>query len=224
MKENKFKKLIDFIGLNYKKELLKTALIFAACLMVGITLTIILKNMFFSAIFLIIAVFSLYIQYFFYSSKKENILKERDEEFVTIINYFQTFVTNKNNVYNSFKKTLEYCSEWMRNELGIFLRNIDDDKSVKPYIDFSENFRIKIAKNIMLSIYQMVDEGEDERHLIQFESLFEQLSNKFIEEEKTNKSKSLSSITIFPLIGSVLITIILSISIIGIVEDIVNVL
>lgn len=222
MKDNKLKKLIDFIGLDYKKELLKLSLFFSIPLLIGVLGFLFLKEITFLFIAIILGVIADYVLFSSYQNKRDEIYRNRDDEFINIINYFQTFISNGNSVYKAFSKLLEYSSSWMHEKIEKFLLDIDMDKSVKPFVDFSANFKINVAKNIMLSIYQMIDEGEDEVHLKQFENLFTQVSIKHQDEIKEKKAKSLGNMAIFPMVGAAFITILLSISIISIVGELIN--
>lgn len=224
MRENRLKKLIEFIGLDYKKEMLKLLFVSLAFSSAGIVAFIFLKEIIFIPIAVLLAGIFCYLIINSYSNKKAKILHDRDDEFISVINYFQTFVLNKNNVYQSFKKLLDYSSYWMKERIEKFLEDIDIDKSVKPFIDFSNNFQMGIVKNIMLSIYQMVDEGEDQKHLIQFETLFLQLNRQHSEEIRDKKTKSLTALSAFPMVGAMMITLLLSFSIIAVVGEMINVL
>lgn len=224
MKNNSIRSLIEFIGLDFKKEIIKITCAALIPLLLGGVGYYFLKEIMLLPISLVISLIAIYVFISLYKSKKTSILKQRDEEFINLINYFQSFVTNKNNVYQSFKKLVDYSSSWMKAKLERFLNDIDQDKSVKPYIDFANNFQINIAKNIMLSIYQMVDEGEDNKHLYQFVTLFSQLSEKHLDEQKEAKKKSLSVLSAFPMVGAMMITLLLTFSIISVVGEMVNVL
>ena len=76
----------------------------------------------------------------------------------------------------------------------------------------------------MLSIYQMVDQGQNSLQLSQFTVLFQSITNNYNAEMKVKKQKSLSQMTAFPLLGAGAIVMVLSFSIISVVGDMVNVL
>lgn len=224
MRNNKLRTLIEFLGLDYKKEILKYIGLFFFGIVIGLGIFFLTKQFVFLLVGLGISLVLDYLLLNSHLSKKEQINKERDEEFINVINYFQTFITNRNNVYQSFLKLMEYSSEWMQEKIQRLLNDIDIDKSVKPFVDFADNFSFSIAKNIMLSIYQMIDEGEDNLHLSQFETLFNQLNQSHQEELKDRKRKSLQTMTTFPMVGAAIITVILSIYIIAIMGEMINVI
>ena len=159
-----------------------------------------------------------------YNTKKRALVKDHSYEFIYIISFFRIFVTNKKNVYQSFKKLFDYSSDWMKEKLDTFLHAIDSDKSVKPFTDFAAEFDLPIARNVLISIYQMVEQGEGSEQLNQFTILFEQMSRTNNEEKKEKKIHSYDFVLMFPLLGAGLVTLALTFGIIGSMEDMINVI
>ena len=220
---NFLQKNIEFIGLNYKKELIKIVLInivVVASLAMGF---ILLKMSIILIVGLLLILGVNYGIYFSYSSRKGQLIKERSDEFVHIVSYFRIFIKNKNNVYQSFNKLLAYSSEWMKDKIEIMLKAIDADKSIKPFTDFADRFDLPIARNVMISIYQMVEQGEVSAQLNQFTILFEQMSQTLNEERKERKAKSFDIISFLPIVGAAIITLALTFSMLSLVGDMVNV-
>ena len=112
----------------------------------------------------------------------------------------------------------------MKDKIENLLREIDDDKSVQPFINFANNFKQLSSHSLMLSIYQMVDQGEDSSQLKQFNVIFDELAKNRNREMMEEKEKSLANMSTFPLIGAGLITITLTISILSILGDLMNVI
>ena len=224
MKQNKLENTIRFIGLDYKKEMIKLFIINLVIILSGVLLYIFTKAIVYS-LFVLAALGG--VDYFLISSygeKKKTIINKRNEELLTLISYFETFINNNNNVYQAFSKLIDYSSLWMKERIQEFLLAIDNDKSVKPFIDFSSNFSMGSIKNVMLSIYQMIDQGENSQQILQFSFLFHEISKSRNEELKKKKERSLSSMTTFPLIGASALAVVLTLSIISIVGDIINVI
>ena len=221
---NPLKKDIEFIGLSYKKELTKIIVINAATI-VGLVVGFILTKI---AMILIIGLLVIigvnYFIYFTYSSRKSQLIKDRADEFVHIISYFRIFIRNKNNVYQSFTKLLSYSSDWMKDKIEIMLNAIDSDKSIKPFTDFADRFDLPIARNVMISIYQMIEQGEVSEQLNQFTILFEQMSQTLNDERKDRKFRSFDMVSFTPIVGAGLVTMALTFSLLSIVGDLANVI
>ena len=221
--KNNLKETIDFVGLSYKKELLKTILINTALLMGTILVYLFLDNL----IYAIMLFIGLCLLDFFlltrYSDKKQTILKNRENELVAIISYFEVYIQNNNNVYQSFAQLIPYCSDWMKEKIETMLSEIDIDKTVQPFINFANNFQQLSSHSLMLSIYQMIDQGENSEQLLQFNVIFDELSKNRNKEMVNQQDRALSNMSTFPLIGAGLITVTLTISILTILGDLIYV-
>ena len=224
MMKNNLKETIEFVGLSYTKEVLKIVLFNLVILASSILIYFLLNNLIF-AIFILISLVA--IDYFLlsrFSDKKKALLKSRENELIAIISYFEVYVQNKNNVYQSFNMLIPYCSPWMKDKIETFLKEIDEDKSVQPFVNFANNFHQLSTHSLMLSIYQMVDQGENTHQLKQFDVIFTELARNRNREMMEQKSNSLSNMSTFPLVGAGLITITLTMSILSILGDLINVI
>ena len=112
----------------------------------------------------------------------------------------------------------------MKERIETFLAAIDGDKSIKPFTDFAEKFDLPVARNVLISIYQMVEQGETVNQLNQFVILFEQMSRTLIEEKKDKKLRSFDVISFFPVLGAGLVTLSLTFSMLSLVGDMLNVI
>jgi len=224
MKKSKLQETIDFVGLSYKKEISKIILINVAFFLAIASIVIFLKNMIFTIFALLGLAFLDYFLLTRYNDKKQVILKQRENELVAVISYFEVYIQNNNNVYQSFAQLIPYCSPWMKDKIETLLAEIDIDKSIQPFINFANNFQQLSSHSLMLSIYQMVDQGENSNQFLQFNVIFDELARNRNKEQIEQKEKSLTNMSTFPLIGAGLITINLTISILSILGDLINVI
>lgn len=223
MMKNSLKETIEFVGLSYTKEMLKIIVLNLLVLGSVVLIYFLLNNVVLS-IFILIAL--IVIDYFLlsrFNDKKKALLKSRENELIAIISYFEVYVQNKNNVYQSFNMLIPYCSPWMKDKIEVLLKEIDEDKTVQPFVNFASNFHQLSTHSLMLSIYQMVDQGENTHQLKQFDVIFTELARNRNREMMEQKSNSLANMSTFPLIGAGLITITLTMSILSILGDLINV-
>ena len=221
--KNSLKQTIEFVGLSYKKEILKVVLINLFLIIGCLLMYFLLDNLLYSIMLFI----GLSLLDFFlltrYNDKKQTILKNRENELVAIISYFEVYIQNNNNVYQSFAQLVPYCSDWMKEKIETLLSEIDQDKTVQPFINFANNFQQLSSRSLMLSIYQMIDQGENSEQLIQFNVIFEELSRNRNRELISQQDRALSNMSTFPLVGAGLITVTLTISILTILGDLIYV-
>ena len=222
--KNSFKETIEFVGLSYKKELLKIV-IANAVFIIGILLLYFLFDYLIYAIVAVIGLLAVdYLLISRYKDKKNLMLKKREDELIAIISYFEIYLQNKNNVYQSFNLLIPFCSPWMKDKIETFLREIDKDKTVQPFINFANNFKQLAGHSLMLSIYQMVDQGETTDQLKQFNVIYDELARNRNKEMIEQKERSLVNMSTFPLAGAGLITVTLTISILSLLGDLINVI
>lgn len=222
--KNSFKETIEFVGLSYKKELLKIV-IANAVFIIGILLLYFLFDYLIYAIVAVIGLLAVdYLLISRYKDKKNLMLKKREDELIAIISYFEIYLQNKNNVYQSFNLLIPFCSPWMKDKIETFLREIDKDKTVQPFINFANNFKQLASHSLMLSIYQMVDQGETTDQLKQFNVIYDELARNRNKEMIEQKERSLVNMSTFPLAGAGLITVTLTISILSLLGDLINVI
>ena len=221
---NNLKKTIEYVGLSYKKEQIKIIIANVICLALFAAVMVFYRSPMMIVVGLLLVVGVNYYIFSSYSSKKQRLNKQRADEFVNVISYFRIFISNRNNVYQSFNKLIEYSSDWMKDKIEIFLRAIDSDKSIKPFTDLADRFDLPIARNVLVSIYQMVEQGETSEQLNQFTILFEQMSKTLNDERKDRKLRSFDLVSYFPIIGAGLVTIALTFSMLSLVGDMINVI
>ena len=224
MKKNKFKDTIEFVGLSYKKEIVIILAINVIFLLSAIAIYIFFKSIIYS-VFIIVALSMLdYFLFSRYNDKKKTILKNRENELVSIISYFDVYIRNNKNVYQSFNQLIPYCSNYMKEKIEDLLKEIDEDKSIQPFVNFAGNFQNLSMHSLMISIYQMVDQGESSEQLTHFNVIFDEISRNRQQEMIAQKDKALSGMSTFPLIGAGMITVALTISILTILGDLINVI
>ena len=191
--KNKIKEMIEFIGLSYQKEMLKIVLINAMMVIGALLLFIFFGNIIYSMFAVMALAVIDYILFSIYNDKKKTIIKNREDEFITLISYFDVYIRNNNNVYQSFVLLVPYCSNWMKEKIEDLLTEIDKDKSVQPFVNFANQFTSISIHSLMLSIYQMVDQGENSEQLTHFNLLFDEISKTRNREMIEQKQKSLSN-------------------------------
>lgn len=135
----------------------------------------------------------------------KNIKTEKlEQEFVHVFSYFKIFVQNGRPAYNALEDCIRYCSTDMANLFEELLLSIDKDKTVKPYLTFSEHFKSLEIRQVMISIFKMSDEGSSSQYAQQFESIFASLADEKRKAEVDKYSGRLDSMNFLPMADSAL--------------------
>ena len=176
--------------------------------------------------YIIIGVFFLLANYFFiasYSSRYKVMIEYHDEELISLFSYFQVFISNHIPVYTAFTNLIQYSSDWMKDKITCLLKEIDNDKTVQPFIKFSKHFQNLVFESLCISIYQMIDEGESIEKSNEFTFLFNEVNQSNTTRKKEKKKRSLDILASFPLFGSGIITVTLTLSIVSSIGGMINV-
>jgi len=180
------------------------------------------KNM---ALFAIvgIALFTYNFIFFYrYKSIEEKRNSENLKDFVELFNFFRIYIHNGFSVYSSLKEIKNFANPGLCEKLETLINEIDHDKTVTPYVRFAKGFKELIIEEMMISIYQMVDDGNNSNYLTQFELIFDKFSSLTHEKELINKEKRLSSTSYGPLVGSGVLIILITVGILTIIGGMVN--
>lgn len=220
----KIKGFLQSLNLNFKKEVCLYLFINLIFIGIAVTIYVLTNNLFFLSIIILIDVFCNVALIMRYSFIKDKILKSHEDEFIYFIQYLEIFLSNGYNVYSSFIAIKSFMSYWMQDRIDELTLAIDQDKTIAPYIAFSKNFKTPIVSNVMMNIFQMVNQGEDVKKLEQFDLLFIRFFENHQELETIKTKKSMDNLSIFPLIGAGIITIMLIVGVVIIMEDMINVL
>ena len=215
---------IAALGLSYTKEMTLLALIVISVAAFVVVSILVIKQLYIGLIGGAIGIVGVYMFLSRYSSLERKQQRDNVDQLISLLSYFEIFISNGHNVYTSFKMLLHYSDDYLHEAISSLLNQIDADKTVGPYINFASKFNDHIVESLMLSIYQMVDNGESEIELSEFDVLFSHIKEKHKDEMIDRKKKGLDIFNSFPLIGAGAVTIVLSLSIISIIGDYINVI
>ena len=216
----KLKEKINFLNKNYKTEITRLLIIDFLICVSFIFLIIYSKNLLILVYFFgILVVFN-----FFYLTRYQRIINKNNanliNDFINTFSYFRIYISNNMNAYNAFKEVSKYSSPFIKTKLLVLLDEIDEDKSLKPYMNFAKNFNNKKVEEVMIAIYEMVNEGISENYLNQFTSVFTSFKARV---EKTNQEKRFSKFNLINAMsmgGMMLIMILIMLSIVNMVGEI----
>lgn len=217
----KFKDIVIKLNLSYRREL--TFLILGNVICLGLcALPFIFKNF---SLFLIVGaglVLFNFIFFYRYKAMEEKQINNNLKDFVELFTFFRIYIRNGFSVYSSLKEIKNFANPSLTEQLEILINEIDHDKSVTPFIRFAHNFKELIIEEMMISIYQMVDDGNNSNYLSQFELIFDKFSSLTYEKELQNKEKNLTMTSYGPLIGSAILIIMITVGVVTIIGDMVN--
>ena len=217
----KIKEKIISLGLSLKKEIL--------FLIIGnlIILSLIVVPFLYQNLILLFPVtFFLVIYNFFffyrYKTMEKDIRKNDLREFVYLFNFFRIYIRNGYSVYSSLKEIRAFASISLGEMLDELINEMDDDKSVTPFVKFARKLDDLVIEEMMISIYQMIDDGNNSAYLEQFELIFDKYSSIMQENELKNKESRLNAMSYGPLIGSGFLIIMVTVGVVSVIGEMIN--
>lgn len=218
----KLKDSIFCLGLNFKKEVTVCTIINAIIMTIFIVLIVIFGHLFLIMILLIILSIFNFIYFNRYSLLKKRLESQRLHDFVSLFTYFNIYINNGINIYTALQYICDFSSTYIKEKMELLLFEIDNDKSVSPFIHFAKNFNSLLIEQMMLSVYQMIDQGNEGSYLMQFQTIFAKISDEEHRKEIFEKTRKIDSLSAAPLIGAGMITIIITIGLVTIIGGIIN--
>ena len=153
---------------------------------------------------------------------KANAQAGLEQEFIQIFSYFSIYVRNHLPVYHALQECEAYATEVMGDRIRRLLSAVDQDKSVRPFIAFADEFGSNEIRQVMLSVYQMVEQGGNEVYLRQFSLLFEQLANNKQSEYLKKEEDRLGTSCMLPLLASGLTMVLVTVGVVEAIGGLIN--
>lgn len=218
----KLKERLLALHLSLNKEIIRYVII-VVILTIGLSVTAILLKTYY--LFIVLGMLLLIFSYFYFSRYKSLEKKSKQEdliEFVNLFTFFRIYLKNGFGVYTSLKEISTFANQSLKEKIEKLLKDIDEDKSIAPFINFAHNFDELIVEEMMISIYQMIDDGSDSNYLIQFELIFDKFSELLHNKKLNSKDKILGNLTSTALIGSAFLIIIITLGVINLLGEMMN--
>ena len=182
--------LLVWFGIDYKKSFknrIVTSLV--------ITIFVLIFGFAFNKLYLII--FSPIIGLIYYKNQYLSIKKKKKSIATLKRRMFPSFVKKvlilirTNNIYNSLLKMVDYTDEPIKQYLIQLLKDMDNDKTVKPFIDFANNMEFIEAYQVMTMLYTFSEHSMNKKHLVSLEQMISQLYENEIDEVIESKKRLL---------------------------------
>lgn len=218
----KLKEKINTLELNTQKENVKITIpIILLVLIVGF-LAYYFKNYMIVSLLMPLILVYLFIISTLYDKKIIAFHHQNESEFVVLTNYIQTYLQNGFNVYKSFESSIQFVSPWMKNKIGRLLSDIDNDKTIAPFIRFAHYFNSSLVEQVMISLFLMVDNGANTEYIVRFTPIFKQLEKDSERKTLKNIEGRFDTLNLLPVIGSALITLLIITGVVGLIGGALN--
>ena len=123
-----FKDYLSSLGLSIAKELLIIISIAVVDIVAGLLIILLLKEIYLGVAVFILGAIIEHLYTSRYKTIEYGIKRDRVNEFVSIIPYFESHISNGNDVSTSFSLVLPCCSQFLQDAINNFLSQSEVDK------------------------------------------------------------------------------------------------
>ena len=211
----KLKEQMLKLNKDFKNEITRNILLNLTIILCGLLIVFLTKNL---LILIYFAAFLILFNFYYYTRYSRLINKNNNNlinDFIDTFSYFRIYISNNRNVYISLKEISNYATSYVRGKLIELTNEIDEDKSLKPFLKFASYFNNKNVEEVMIAIYEMIDEGSNENYINQFIQTFTGFKIRIL---KTNEDKRLAKINFANSLSIVGIGILMVLIMLGIVS------
>lgn len=205
----KLKDKIEKLGYSFKKEATIFLILTTLLLLIISAIFIYLKQFFVLVIGLTLLIIFPIAYFYKYVNKDEYLNRKKVNDFINAFSFFRIYILNGDSVYQALNKTIEFANDEIKSLLEGLVLEINEDKTVTPFINFSHNFESKLVEEIMISTYEMIDNGNNSNYLNQFTNIFENFKNRINKENEEKRFNKFDKYCNSSLVGSGLIMIII---------------
>ena len=218
----KLKERVNNLHISFNKEIVRFVII-TIVLVVGFVVATIISKIY---PLLIVMMMVLIVFAYLYFSRYKTLEKKnkRDDllEFVNLFTFFRIYLKNGYGVYSALKEIATFANPSLKENLITLINEIDNDKSITPFINFAHKFDELLIEEMMVSIYQMIDDGSSSNYLVQFELIFDKFSETLHKEQIELKDHHLANLTATSLIGSAYLIILITVGVITLIGEMLN--
>lgn len=220
-----FKKLrerVNNLHISFNKEIVRFVIITVILIIGFIVATVLSKTYPLLIIMMIVLILFSYLYFSRYKTMEKKNKRDDLLEFVNLFTFFRIYLKNGYGVYSALKEIANFANSSLRENLITLINEIDNDKSITPFINFAHKFDELLIEEMMVSIYQMIDDGSSSNYLVQFELIFDKFSETLHKEQIELKDHRLANLTASSLIGSAYLIILITIGVITLIGDMLN--
>lgn len=167
-----------------------------------------------------------FIAVYFLLGRASRLLKAQQtalvDEFVRIFGYFSIYLRDGIPVYHALEEVERFASPRMEEKIRALLSEIDADKSVAPFVRFAEGFPSLEIRQVMLSVYKMVDQGGNDAYFKQYSLLFSSLRKSKESEWEKREDDKLNSACILPLLDSAVTMMLVTVGIVVVIGGVID--
>lgn len=186
--EDDLQVLLGWIGINYKRamrnRIQNSIILFLIFLGIGIAV----KNFYFLLLALFVSILYYKMQYYLTKNQRKKLIQLKKRMFPSMVKKL-LILLRTNNIYISLNKLIDFTDDPIKKYLVQLVKEIDEDKSVRPYVNFANNMEFIEAYQVIIMLYTFAEKSMNQDHLNSLESMIVQLYENEIDDMIESKKR-----------------------------------
>jgi hypothetical protein len=112
-------------------------------------------------------------------------------------------------VYDCLFALKDNASSSLKEKLSVLIEDINEDKTIKPYLRFASHFEDEEIKETMFYLYEISNIGYDENFIKEFFEKFDSFAEMVTRKSNENKIRVFNALIFSSLLGNIAVVIIL---------------
>ena len=135
-----------------------------------------LSTSFLSGILMVIFELGLWV---YGGNQTERMLRKRQKEMIDAYRLIKVMLMQSHSPYQALQTVMPFVSSSLGQDIHDLLMNIDQDKSIHPYLHFASGFHSLMIEQLFFALYQLENQGGNPSQLQQFQYLFDQAEQQY---------------------------------------------
>ena len=116
-------------------------------------------------------------------NQSEKIIRTRQKEMIDAYRLIKVMLMQSHSPYQALQIVLPFVSSSLGQDIHDLLMNIDQDKSIHPYLHFASGFHSLMIEQLFFALYQLENQGGNPLQLQQFQYLFDQAEQQYYQSQ-----------------------------------------
>lgn len=121
--------------------------------------------------------------WFLLANQTEKMIRKRQKEMIDAYRLIKVMLMQSHSPYQALQTVLPFVSSTLGQDIHDLLMNIDQDKSIHPYLHFASGFHSLMIEQLFFALYQLENQGGNPSQLQQFQYLFDQAEQQYYQSQ-----------------------------------------
>lgn len=206
----RFQFLCEQLKLDLKKQFLFLILGISIIILFGIIIFIFYDKIL-GGLFSLLSFCYIFIFIGVLEENYERLVREKEFAFLSFYRFLISFYYQNHNLYQTLKMAFHYCEEVIKFDVEEFIRNIELDASLTPFLSFAKQFKNEQIKQLILWLYSIQSLEDEEIFLKNIQPFISNLQDQSMNQLLKQEERKFDKFNFLPVAFTLIIILIFSV-------------